>query len=66
MIANEKNKQKMIDELYRLHNLSGDKELHKMREKYIYKDINDSEMVRDIYFIKNIRNQYDNKNAFKR
>jgi hypothetical protein len=63
MIANERNKQKIINELDRLQNLPEllgvpDKlSLKKLREKYIYKDINDSEIVRDIHFIKNIRNQ---------
>jgi len=65
MIGTQENKQKIINELDRLQSIKPDLSLKQMREKYIFKDLNDSEIVRDINFIKNIRNNYDSKNAPK-
>jgi len=65
ILGTDANKQKIIDELDRLQSIKADLSLKQMREKYIFKDLNDSEIVRDINFIKSIRNQYDYKNAFK-
>ena len=57
MIGTQENKQKIINELDRLQSIKPDLSLKQMREKYIFKDLNDSEIIKDINFIKSIRNE---------